>query len=857
MEHSTHPRSGIRKIYLENFQSITGPVEIELEKLTLLFGPNSAGKSAVFDAVKQFSKYLEGFYDDNNSPWKHARNYNEKGKDRRPEVAVGIEIYPSDWSVRVAKGQANSRVDDGIFDALLNGSTVDLRFIFAKHGSTVEIRVDGGEPLLSINDHMPLNFFDVIEKALPQEYVDIVSKPSPSVELETLISDDFDSYGYLGPWRELHRFLESFQFGIFSMEHHRPNIPVVGEVRLDLSHPLSSAYSWNSEPEDSLQDCFVKSIDEQTAVFRGIEWNVGTPTLNNWVGIHSDAENFFGARHKLNGEDLHSTYDPTKNAPVVFSKNPQILHTDALGLVEKLNVLFEFLVTVFRYNLNFSHVPGQRLIINSSEPIHLASNEDLQYQEWELENDDVPKWVDDLRIRNPSLSTTSSRRIRAPEPTSFAGYEFAVERYAHRIAELNDPETLKEIGSRPTELWHDFPNFALKELLPSMSRYRIDREAYSLQSHITHYLKGDSDLDETSVVYFSVRDVALGKHSEFADVGSGLSFIFPILVALGESALTFTEQPELHLHPRAQAEMADVFIAASNHGRYSVIESHSEQLLMRVSRRILESRKLGSLKDQNIERIRPELELNPSDVKIYYFDPGSDPNDGTNIIEIKFAPDGSLVDDWPTGFFDNDEVNSFSRLQLFSGNIDASNALKDWPWISKFKDNPDIVRWLNGASTALLIEDMCAVVFPLYASKIAEKLIVDKLLKPFRKMNANKSLTVKNTEGPVHDYLFGKTKRAPSLGQFTHFMRKIAKDFRSNDSPMTKEFRTFVRSLSWEGKDLLLDPKFVSQLAKLAKLRGGGAHIQDGTLNEAIEMQLLLFADGKPGPLFQAFGYQI
>mgnify|MGYP003338713161 CR=1 FL=1 len=41
----------ITAIELENFQSIERRTRIELKPITLLFGPNSAGKSAIFDAL--------------------------------------------------------------------------------------------------------------------------------------------------------------------------------------------------------------------------------------------------------------------------------------------------------------------------------------------------------------------------------------------------------------------------------------------------------------------------------------------------------------------------------------------------------------------------------------------------------------------------------------------------------------------------------------------------------------------------------------------------------------------------------------------------------------------------------------
>ena len=45
-------------IYLRNFQSIAGPVFLKLDKLCLLYGPNSAGKSAILDALDIIKKIV-------------------------------------------------------------------------------------------------------------------------------------------------------------------------------------------------------------------------------------------------------------------------------------------------------------------------------------------------------------------------------------------------------------------------------------------------------------------------------------------------------------------------------------------------------------------------------------------------------------------------------------------------------------------------------------------------------------------------------------------------------------------------------------------------------------------------------
>jgi predicted ATPase len=76
------------------------------------------------------------------------------------------------------------------------------------------------------------------------------------------------------------------------------------------------------------------------------------------------------------------------------------------------------------------------------------------------------------------------------------------------------------------------------------------------------------------------------------DVGFGVSQVLPVVTLLQyvpEGSTVILEQPEIHLHPLAQAGLADVLIQAATHRHVQVIlESHSEHLLLRLQRRIAE-----------------------------------------------------------------------------------------------------------------------------------------------------------------------------------------------------------------------------------------------------------------------------
>lgn len=121
------------------------------------------------------------------------------------------------------------------------------------------------------------------------------------------------------------------------------------------------------------------------------------------------------------------------------------------------------------------------------------------------------------------------------------------------------------------------------------------------QGMIAHWLR------EMGLIYdFSVKEIAEGSNRWQArvqarpgapevlltDVGFGVSQVLPVITLLQyvpEGSTVVLEQPEIHLHPLAQAALADVIIQAATHRDVQVIlESHSEHLLLRLQRRVAE-----------------------------------------------------------------------------------------------------------------------------------------------------------------------------------------------------------------------------------------------------------------------------
>ena len=78
------------------------------------------------------------------------------------------------------------------------------------------------------------------------------------------------------------------------------------------------------------------------------------------------------------------------------------------------------------------------------------------------------------------------------------------------------------------------------------------------------------------------------------DVGFGVSQVLSVIVLLHcapEGSTVLLEQPEIHLHPLAQAGLADVIITAAARRKIQIIfESHSKRFLLRLQRRVAERR---------------------------------------------------------------------------------------------------------------------------------------------------------------------------------------------------------------------------------------------------------------------------
>ena len=141
------------------------------------------------------------------------------------------------------------------------------------------------------------------------------------------------------------------------------------------------------------------------------------------------------------------------------------------------------------------------------------------------------------------------------------------------------------------------------------------------------------NLEEKGVYELFVTKHIGGPEVRLTDVGFGVSQVLPVLIACyfaPEGSILILEQPEAHLHPKVQSELADVLIdVVKNRSVQIILESHSENLLLRLMRRIAE-------------------EQVPAEDMVLY---SCDISDGVSNIEKLEMDEYGNISNWPQDFF--------------------------------------------------------------------------------------------------------------------------------------------------------------------------------------------------------------
>ena len=116
------------------------------------------------------------------------------------------------------------------------------------------------------------------------------------------------------------------------------------------------------------------------------------------------------------------------------------------------------------------------------------------------------------------------------------------------------------------------------------------------------------------------------------------------------------EEPEIHLHPRFQSLLADMFIEAySNYNVHFIIETHSEYLIRKIQKNVA------------LHSLNPDNGISADDISIYYLyspDKHKRPIGEPQIKKIGIREDGRLTNPFGSGFFDESSSLSMDLLTI-------------------------------------------------------------------------------------------------------------------------------------------------------------------------------------------------
>jgi len=579
----------LTEISIENFKAFGKKQIISLKPITLLYGPNSSGKSSLIQALLLFKQTLESMNKD--IVLQPRGNYVDLGG--YADFIHGHDTKQA-FSFGVGFGNYSVYIEDGATEVCSKRS---LEYSFTK-GEKRKIAIKS----LNISDSLfstPVASYKEIS-GLP----DMRKQNSPKGKSRTALvreSMNLQSESY----RSFNDY-PSFQCALDdeeSVQRLKEAVQRVKKTIRDLKRVIREFESFHPMPKK-----------EQG--------------LNLSPEMQFRALNFLkGGGYGLNQAERQSELHQQETALVVLQKVYKAMKNKSFDQFSRINnVAFDSLVSLTNCFPDSLMTGREDLFTNVKDSVLLGSldhgNSHMLPTTWILDASELFRLhLNDLLYIGPLRAMPERLYPFSGNLPSDVGIDG---RYAPDIL-IARPDIVAMINQ-----W--FKKFDLN--------YTFD---------VRHVIR-----DYHEIVLIDGRS---GSKASIKDVGFGISQIIPIIVQglMSEDRILCIEQPEIHLHPRLQAELGDFFIPITEEtGSYAntlnqvIVETHSEHLILRLLRRIRETTN-GELEDE-------ALALRPEHVAVIYAKPTEH---GTELMELRISEDGDFIDKWPDGFFTERERELF------------------------------------------------------------------------------------------------------------------------------------------------------------------------------------------------------
>jgi hypothetical protein len=644
---------------IANFKSFgSQPNEIPLRPITLVFGPNSAGKSSLLQALMYFHEVLESGELDVIAPRAGSGRIDLGGfkqvlhrRGGMRHIVIGFS-YPPEIIPKEARNWWPMR----------RGFTINLTLGPLSHGDEmgtkgISLEIDGRELLRASRNEegpMKIDLFDFEHPAMSNLFAFVTERQETDPEdWENELADKADRECN---WDNL---LEYFNFAILRGSYQLTtdelfprtlkliSPPDVDDTPNKEAHIRMTLFQsrWRDHLPFFMEEVLPGAFKALFATFKGYTrtalscikhvpplrdlpprvfdlnqhpnplWRriANQPELrqriNGWLGA-----DFMKTRYEVKIRELASVDDLSRNIPGL--------------LIDEVMELFEHSTFGKQMDELMDEIHQRFEALKHSE--YIQAHPDLLESLTEIELLDLEEWANDTEHNMPDdrdflLLSPRDKRHKAKAA----------------VLEIADDDC------------HHYPQL-WKHFLNSQPRWaEFLGENWDIDKASTRFRSALLPATEERRKEIALVEIPSNTVVSMQDVGVGISQILPVLMtAFGEQdSLVAIEQPEIHIHPKLQAELGDVFIesALGSNRNIFLLETHSEHLILRILRRIRETTE-GDRSDwpDALQKACPRG-IRPEDVAVLYVEPGED---GAKVIELPVDANGEFTCEWPGGFFE-------------------------------------------------------------------------------------------------------------------------------------------------------------------------------------------------------------
>lgn len=616
--------TSISKLIVGGFKSIRDRTEIPIAPLTLLFGPNSAGKSSVMDAMDALRQRLE------DARFLHTSNVMSASEDLNQNI-----IYFNPNAHRIG-----GEIPDGAATSMVINLGVEISEFSAPHpefggtseatdaGKGVFLELDGADLTIELNAENRQS--EIISKVSVDGHA-LIRHVSPTwVVREGLAEDTVAQLSANSAGGAIWR---SRELGALVIDLSNPKWAAIDRAALDEADDFFDQRQGATRFKEKLQELKTLVENSQSPLVRQlVKINSGSliirtltnvPANNGSSMVNATHTQIFRAESWLpDGLDFAQRGDlirllSVSGVALAKREESDYLATEALvdWIVTAANALTHEVVFAVHKVLDRSVISGDRSVL-TVEDVTVRSDDSIF-------NCDPPKSGSNLK-------------------------KYALALGRQQVQAQLTPDAFSDVQMGES----DFVNDVLSGDLFGAVVYKVTPKVWKIDTHLLS--QPDEEIHDASVSVLKVRlflKDSNGRLLNFDEVGSGISYVMPVLASLWDADMSWLSQPELHLHPAAQCDLGDVLIRAFHRKHFSVTETHSEHLLLRILRRIRQTSSGVALD--------PELKCRPEYVSVLYFEPKGDGS--TQIRQLRVSHSGDFMDRWPKGFFTERDAELFDE----------------------------------------------------------------------------------------------------------------------------------------------------------------------------------------------------